>query len=311
LWHLPPHRNVPEEEAIVRTVIIPLVALVLLGALGAPAWIAWRSGRAMHAMLLESAPPSPLLAQTAQIGVPGLKDASITAPDGVQLAAWYVPPTQGASIILAHGTGSDRSALLQELRLLAAAGFGVLAFDWPGLGQSTGSIRWDAQARGALTAAIDWLAVQPGVDPQRIGGLGFSIGGYLMTQVAAQDTRLRAVVLESPSPDFNQYVQLHSRRWGTVSEWGGRRALRGSGLLEPALQPLQLIRRIAPRPVLLIGGTRDANVPIGMVEQLYEAAGNPRQKWLIEGASHGDYAAVAPAEYERRLREFFAEALQK
>lgn len=265
----------------------------------------------MHAMLLQSAPPSPLLSQATQIGVPGVRDVSIPAPAGVQLAAWYVPPTHGASIILAHGTGSDRSALLQELRLLANAGFGVLAFDWPGLGQSTGSIRWDAPARGALTAAIDWLAIQPGVDPQRIGGLGFSIGGYLMTQVAAQDMRLKAVVLESPSPDFNQYVRLHSSRWGMVSEWGGRRALRDSGLLDPAVQPLQLIHRIAPRPVLLIGGTRDANVPIGMVEQLYEAAGEPRQKWFIEGASHGDYATVAPGEYEARLREFFTEALRE
>lgn len=297
------------EESPIRLVITAFIMLAVLGGLGVSALITWRSYRSMHAMLLERAAPSVPAANAAQTGTGGLQSVSVVVPNGATLAAWYVPPANGASVILAHGTGSDRGALLAELRLLAGAGFGVLAFDWPGLGQSTGNIRWDGQARGALTAVIDWLSTQPGVDPSRIGGLGFSIGGYLMVQVAAQDTRLRAVVLESPSPDFSQYVHLHGRRWGVLSEWGSRLALRGSGLLDPAVQPLKLIDRIAPRPVLLIGGTRDMNVPAGMVSRLYDAARDPKQVWIVDGASHGDYAAVAPAEYERRLREFFSVSL--
>lgn len=295
----------------IRLVIVVLILLMVLALVGAAALIAWRSYRSMYGMLLGHVPPSAQLSQSAASGIAGLQSLSISTPEGLQLAAWYIPPAEGAgSIILAHGTGNDRASLLAEVQLLSAAGFGVLAFDWPGLGQSSGDIRWDGQARSALTATVDWLSVQPGVDPQRIGGLGFSIGGYVMAQVAAQDARLRAVVLESPSPDFNLYVHLHSSRWGALSEWAGRWALRNSGLLDPAVQPLQVIARIAPRPLLLVGGTQDANVPPAMVRQLYDAAREPKEVWIVQGASHGDYSAVAP-EYASRLTGFFANHLQK
>jgi dipeptidyl aminopeptidase/acylaminoacyl peptidase len=289
--------------------VIGAVAVLVLGGLVVLVFPAWRGYRFMHSMLMEAGPPSALLTQPDKLGIAGMRSVDIAAPGGVKLAAWYVPPTQGASIILTHGVWSDRSVLLAELRLLAGAGFGVVAFDWPGLGRSTGSIRWDGQARDALRGVIDWLSVQPGVDPARIGGLGFSIGGYMMTQVAARDPRLRAVVLESPSPDFGRYVEFHTRRWGAPGNWGGRLALRDSGLLEADDQPLKLIGRIAPRAVLLIGGTRDTVVPTEMMDWLYEAAAEPKEKWIVDGASHGDYATVSPADYPRRLTEFFTKHL--
>lgn len=286
-----------------------MLAVVAAGVLGIAALIAWRSYRSLHSMLMEAGAPSDLLTHPEQTGVAGLQAVTFTTDDGLNIAGWYVKPANGAAIILTHGTWSDRSARLAELRLLAAAGYGVLAFDWPGLGQSQGEIRWNGQARRALTAAIDWLSGQPGVDANRIGGLGFSIGGYLMMQVAADDRRLRAVVVESPSPDFNRYVRHHSR-WGFVGEWGGRMALRDTDLLAPAKQPLQLINRIAPRPLLLIVGTNDSNVPPEMVHWLFDAAKEPKELWIIEGASHGDYAAVAANEYTRRLAGFFAASLR-
>jgi len=196
--------------------------------------------------------------------------------------------------------------MLEEARLIAAAGFGVLAFDWPGLGASEGPIRWGPEAKDALGAAIGWLATRPEVDAQRIGGLGFSIGGFVMAQVAAKDQRLRAVVIESAATEFDTFIRIHYSKWGILSRWPARWALRDSGLLSADNSTLAFAGDISPRPLLVIGQSADPLVPASMVRQLADAARPPKQLWLITGASHGSFERSAGAEYARRLQAFFA-----
>ena len=291
-----------------RAGLVCLVLLVL-GVAGAAGQIALRNYHAAHS-LLEADPPSPLLAATQRTGIPGLSSVSFPMRKAdLMLAGWYIPSTNGAMVLIAHGTNSDRSTMLPEMRLLSAAGFGVLALEWPGMGGSAGVIRWDDQARGALTAAVDWLVGQPGVRPDRIGGLGFSIGGYMMIQVAATDPRLRAIVIEASPPNFEDYLQVHDSRWGSLSLLPARRALRDSGLFDPGVTAGRLVAGIAPRPVLFLAGTQDQEVPLALVRKLYSAAGEPKSLWVVDGADHGNYAAVAGEAYARRLTDFFGQAL--
>jgi len=58
-----------------------------------------------------------------------------------------------------HEQRSDH--MLPEMRPLAAAGIGGAGVDWPGFGDSEGPILWGGAARGALSAAVDWLAREP------------------------------------------------------------------------------------------------------------------------------------------------------
>src|SRR5262249_41896387 len=39
------------------------------------------------------------------------EDVTMRTPDGVRLAAWYVPPRNEAAIVLVHGAGGDRDGL--------------------------------------------------------------------------------------------------------------------------------------------------------------------------------------------------------
>lgn len=288
-----------------RRFAIPGGALLLAIVVGVAAVISWRNYEGVQT-LFEGHAPAPLLTSPRLTGIANLQSIHFASSDGLKLAAWYVSPRNGATVILAHGTNTDRSSMLAELRLFADAGFGVLAFDWPGLGESEGKIQWDGQARRALVAAIDWLASRPDVDARRIGGLGFSIGGFVLTQVAAQDSRLRAVVLEAPPPDFQDYIDEHDTRWGYVSEWAAWLAALNSGLLDQASQPDRVIASIAPRPVLMLGGTNDDVVSSELVSKLFRAAHDPKSLWIVPGAGHGNYSITANAEYTRRLTGFFA-----
>ncbi len=287
-----------------------LATLIVLISASAAMVVAMRNYRAARA-LLEADPPSALLDSPGRVGIAGLESVTFTSQDGLKISAWYAPPANGAAIIVTHGTNSDRSTMLPELRVLARAGYGLLAFDWPGLGGSEGTVRWGDQARHALTAAIDWLSARSEIDPRRIGGLGFSIGAFVMVQVAAEEPRLRAVVLEAPPPDFDDYIRLHFTHWGILGEWPARWAIRNSGLLDRAVAPLYLIDRISPRPVLLVAGDADTEVSPELVAKLYDAARDPKSLWVAHGARHGEYAEAAPAEYARRINAFFQSCLPR
>jgi hypothetical protein len=69
-----------------------------------------------------------------------------------------------------------------------------------------------------------------------------------------------------------------------------------------------VVARIAPRPVFLIysenGGGGEELTP-----RYFAAAGEPKQTWMVPGATHTGGLAARPAEYGRRVAAFFDNAL--
>jgi uncharacterized protein len=241
-------------------------------------------------------------------GITGLHEVSFTARGGLNLSGWYAPSRNRAAIVLVHGTGADRSSLLAETRILADAGFGALAIDLSGQGASEGQTQWGVAERQAIMAAVDWLTAQADVDPERIGGFGLSMGAYVLTQAAVLDPRLRALTLAACPNDVVEQNWVSSSRWGLLSQLPTYWALRWSQQTLDML-PKNVIGAIAPRAVLLLGGTLDQVVPPYMGQQLFAAAGDPKELWIVSGAGHGDYLHAAPQEYPARLTEFFRRSL--
>ena len=240
---------------------------------------------------------------------PDLKEVSFKNRNGLPVAGWYSPSRNRAAVVITHGTNSDRASMLDETKILAAAGFGVLAMDWPGCGASAGTVKWGSDERDALKAALDWLAERQDVDPSRIGGLGFSMGAFVMTQVASMDPRLSAVILEASPPSFEEYTRWAHRKWGALSEFGATVGLKASGMATSEMRPIDVIPTIYPRKMLIIGGSMDTVVPEFMTRALHAAAGTSASLWIVQGAGHGGYLQASPAEYPERIIGFFTEQL--
>ena len=253
-------------------------------------------------------PSQEISKQPQQAGIAGLREISFGAPGEPRVAGWYAPGNNRAAIVLVHGTGADRSSLLAETRILAQAGFGVLALDLPGQGASEGRSHWGVPERHAIIAAADWLKAQAEVDPQRIGGYGFSMGAYVMTQAAVLSDVFRAVTIAACPPDVVQENWVNSGQWSLLSQVPNYLALRLSGQPRDML-PKDIVGRIAPRELFIIDGALDPIIPPSMAQQLFAAAGAGKQLWLVAGAQHGDYAKAAPQEFSARLIDFYRHGL--
>jgi len=253
-------------------------------------------------------PPAAISRHPERTGIEGLAEISFSSTDGRRVAGWYAPSRNRAAIVLVHGTGAERSSLLFETGFLSQAGFGVLAVDLPGQGASEGQTHWGVPERHAITAAVDWLRARGEVDPERIGGFGFSMGGYVLTQAAVLDRRLRAVALVSSPNDVVEQNWLATAKWGLLTQVPCYLALRAYGQSLDML-PKNVIGSIAPRTVLIIGGELDPLAPAFMAQQLFSVAGPPKELWLVPRAHHGDFAQIAGPEYRNRLASFFDRTL--
>jgi uncharacterized protein len=254
-------------------------------------------------------------ATPADVGL-SYEDVTFSATDGVMLSGWYVPSHNGAAIVVAHGAGSTRSSVLAPARVLATHGFGVLLFDARGHGRSDGramDLGWygDEDVSGAVT----YLAGRSDVDPERVGALGFSMGGEEVIGAAASDPRIKAVVAEGAT---NRVAA--DRAW--LSDAHGVRGLLHRGidqvtyrlvdLLTAARPPASLrssAARIAPRPVLLIAAGKIAD-EADAAAFIANGAHSNVEIWVAADAGHTGALDAQPAAWEQRVTNLFERGLK-
>jgi len=228
------------------------------------------SGDASQAMTSSAVPQTP---------PQGAQRVTLKTTDGWQLAGWYwtaaAKPAPG--IILLHQRGKDKSSWGNFPALLVKQGYNVLAIDLRGHGESLApggrhigvDDLQDADYAAMLkdvAAADQFLSTQPGVDSDRIGIIGASIGANLAIMYLAGDRRVRTAVCLSPGLDFR------------------------------GLRPMEFMKQVDKRPLYLIASkgddysakTADALSQAGVVE-------GPKSLRLFDGKAHGtDMLAANP-----------------
>jgi uncharacterized protein len=226
----------------------------------------------------------------------------------VKLAGWYVPSRNRAAVIVLPASG--RSGPQAHARMLARHGYGVLIFDPRGTGESEGDpYRWGGERD--VKAALTYLRRRPDVDSKRIGGLGLSLGGELMLQTAGETDALKAVVSEGAGIRSirEQMLKPGALKWLSAPFWATQTAtiaLFSNHTPPPNLK--DLVARVSPRPLFFIYSGH----PLGgeeLNEQFYAAAGQPKTLWKIREAGHTGGLDARPEEYERRVVNFFDQAL--
>jgi dienelactone hydrolase len=246
-------------------------------------------------------------------------DAQQRVP-GLLVKPWNAAGRKPVVIVL-HGTGGNKESVMPWLTALAERGFVAVAIDGPYHGERTKAGKGTAEYDAAIVQAchdgkehpffydtvwdvmrlVDYLQTLPDVDGSRIGLTGISKGGVETYLAAAMDPR---IAVAAPC------IGMQSFEWALANnDWQGR-----IGTIQPAFDEFakefgvtqpdsmfvkkfydhvvpgiysefdgpQLMKEIAPRPLLMINSDTDPHTPLpGVLEcvtaaqEAYAEAGEP------------------------------------
>lgn len=247
-----------------------------------------------------------------------VQEVHFSATDGVHLAGWLLIASPDApTIILVHGYKGSRTDMLPWARFLFTADYNVLLYDSRGCGESEGwGITLGAREPDDVVGAVHYLQQRADLRTKRFGALGISLGAGVVLLAAAREPALAATVADSAWAD----ARLQISRMDSLSlphftlpllpyEPALVNALIGADLANT--RPLTVISQIAPRAVMLIHSADDQNAttPLSGERQLYAAAGQPKEQWIVPTGGHIGALSAHTQEYEQRVLAFFARYL--
>lgn len=236
-----------------------------------------------------------------------------SSSSGATLHGWFLPGKPGTgAILLMHGVRATRLSMLDRARFLNQAGYSVLLFDFQAHGESTGDhITFgylESKDAQAATRLIRTLA--PG---EKVGLIGVSMGGAAAL-LAGSRLDVQALVLEEVYPRINQAItnRLTMRLGGWARVLTPALSLQLKPRLGVAAEDLCPVNKIGEvtAPKLLIAGAEDQRTTLEESKELFRAASEPKELWVVEGASHVDLCAFAREEYQRRVLQFFEKCLK-
>jgi fermentation-respiration switch protein FrsA (DUF1100 family) len=229
---------------------------------------------------------------------------SFRTADGLTLRGWYIPPQNGAVIILLHPYYGDRLGVMRPAEMLHKHGYGILMYDQRASGESDGTVR-----------SLGWLDIPDVIEAAnlvatrqkdvKIGISGCSSGGAIALGGAALSPQIGAVAVDAPSPlswDENRpNFQQDPFSALTFTTYFHIVALR-AGTYAP-ISTLEAIQAVSPRPILFISTGQGGEK--ARIQSYYETASGPKVHFNLPDSSHCAGPYTHPIEYGQTLVEFF------
>lgn len=278
-----------------------VVVVVGVGVLGLG--FSWKLGSNLVAPVNRPVPrPADFPAQ--EISIPGLAH---------NVAAWWleVEPTAPA-VVLLPGIRADRRSMVDRARLLFSRGFSVLLIDLQAHGETPGeAISFGLRESVDVRDALAWL--HGNTQARRIGAIGYSLGGAAIV-LGHQPVGLDAVVLEAVYPRFGRAVENRIRlRLGALAPVLAPVLLAQIeprlGISLDQLEPIRFIAQVGA-PVLIVAGSEDRHTSLVESKEMFRAAVEPKQLWIVSGAGHQDFLSFDPTAYELQVVGFFDQILR-
>ena len=229
-----------------------------------------------------------------------------TTDDGVTLSGWLIPSERDTrtAVILLHGFTGHRLASLPAVVPWLHERHHVLQFDFRGHGESDSrSVTLGSHERRDVAAAVRFLESR-GLGPIALYGLSM---GASTAIAAAPDLPVAAVVADAPFAQLHHPVANRMRQVGyPLADIGARVIVAGVALRTRSWlgDPIRAVRRLAPRALFVIATREDRLINWRQGLALFDAAGEPKELWVVDGAAHGDAYLAQPDAYRERVLAF-------
>jgi uncharacterized protein len=256
----------------------------------------------------------------------------------------------GNWVLLFHGVADNRIGVVGQSEFLLRAGYSVVMMEARAHGASEGQLAtYGWLERNDTKSIIDALLAQiyrrrtdiqvqlsprppellgdfPEQSPRppppptpHIFALGESMGAGIALQSAAADPRIEGVVAEASFANLREatydYAGLRKSPFlgkTIFRPFSWMLLYRGEKLTGLPVAEVSPEKAVAARafPVLLICDENDDALPCRHTQRIYDAAIGPKQFWEVPGAFHTAALGFQPAEFQRRVLDFYANVAQ-
>jgi esterase FrsA len=199
-------------------------------------------------------------------------------------------------VLAISGLDSRKETVAETYAAALPQGIGFFAVDSPGTGQAPRKA--DESADDIYSRVLDYLATRPEIDSHRVVVHGQSFGGYWAAKLAhTEASRLAGAVVQSPpihrtfQPDFFR-GRMYTREYlfdllpASLFVYGLKSADELIAFLpKMSLQAQDLLGK-PTAPILIVGGTKDTQVPIDDLGLLLNSGIEPREAWINPAGGH-------------------------
>jgi esterase FrsA len=200
-------------------------------------------------------------------------------------------------VLAISGLDSRKETVAESYEQVLRHGVGFIAVDGPGTGQAP--IKVSTTADRMFSAVLDFLAADPRVDRSRIIVSGASFGGYWAAKLAiTEKARLLGSVAQSPPVDETFSVPFLRQTLGNreylfdlvpafLNVYEGVQSVGDLERIGPSmsLKAMGLLQK-PTAPMLVVGGVKDTQVPIGDLELLMRSGDVPKDAWINPSGGH-------------------------
>ena len=246
------------------------------------------------------------------------EDVEFSPRNGVLiLSGWYIEGEAGQpTIIFVHGLNSNREGNLELASRLVERGFSAMMFDLRGHGSSGGEkTSGGYHERRDVLGAFDYL-VGRGVQAEKVGVLGFSMGAAAALLGVAEEPKIRAMIADSSYANVSDLIAQETARETPFPEWMVPVFVPGMDLMAGlffdidigAMVPQDAVSRLN-YPILLMHGTADERIPVDSSIRIHLASHPDSSLWLVDDVGHTDAFDEHPDEYVERVVAYFESRL--
>jgi esterase FrsA len=199
-------------------------------------------------------------------------------------------------VLAISGLDSRKETVAETYAAALPEGIGFFAVDSPGTGQAPRKA--DETADQMYSRVLDYLATRPEIDKNRILVHGQSFGAYWAAKLAHTEAkRLLGAVTQSPpthrtfQSDFFR-DRMYTREYlfdlvpASLFVYGLKSADELIAFLPKMSLQAQGLLGKPTAPILVVGGTKDTQVPIDDLELLINSGSQPREAWINPVGGH-------------------------
>lgn len=250
---------------------------------------------------------------------PGVNFQVVNFPsqvDRLNLNGWLITaPENRGTVIFAHGYRKNRLntdiPILPIAQAMVQQGYNALMFDFRNSGLSEGKLTSVGQYETRdLAGAVDYVQRRSELN-QPIILYGFSMGASTAILTGAREPAVDAVIADSPFADLKDYLAANLSVWSELPAVPFNQAFFIvvpvlTGLNPESVSPIREVVDLNGRPLLLIHGLGDVDIPPVNSEMLLQAY--PEAHMItIPGAGHVKSYASDPATYITAVTQFLEE----